>query len=267
MGSVASVPSVATVPSVASVASVGATPSVGSVATTASLSSVGWAGSVASPSVGTSSDGAGSVGRSLPSVAARSVGSTSAGAPVPLQAESRPTRETARGKTRRTALQSTADATAPGTSGRLAGMSIEHTDVLVLGAGLSGLAAARRLAAAGTRVDVVEARARVGGRTHTTELHGTTVDVGGQWIGPGQPRMQALVEELGIQTFPTPTGAATCSTSRGSCTPTRGPSRGSARCACCGSSGACGRWTVSSPRSTRPPPGIIPTPPASTPPR
>lgn len=80
------------------------------------------------------------------------------------------------------------------------------TDVLVIGAGLAGLAAARRLVEAGVDVAVVEARDRVGGRLETRALHGDVVDVGGQWIGPGQPRMAALVEELGVATFPTPVG-------------------------------------------------------------
>lgn len=79
-------------------------------------------------------------------------------------------------------------------------------DVIVIGAGLAGLAAARRLVGAGRSVAVVEARDRVGGRVHTTHPHGSPVDVGGQWIGPGQPRMYELVAELGLATYPTPGG-------------------------------------------------------------
>lgn len=80
------------------------------------------------------------------------------------------------------------------------------SDVIVVGAGLAGLAAARRLAAAGRSVRVVEARDRVGGRVHTVQVHGSPVDVGGQWIGPGQTRMYELVEELGLALYPTPGG-------------------------------------------------------------
>ena len=50
---------------------------------------------------------------------------------------------------------------------------------------------------------VLEARDRVGGRTRTERIGRGTFDVGGQWIGPGQERVHALAEELGIETFPT----------------------------------------------------------------
>jgi monoamine oxidase len=76
-------------------------------------------------------------------------------------------------------------------------------DVIVIGAGLAGLTAAREIARKGRSVLVLEARDRVGGRTlsHTTSL-GDVVDLGAQWIGPTQDRMEALCKELGIETFP-----------------------------------------------------------------
>ncbi|MDX1511878.1 MAG: FAD-dependent oxidoreductase [Nitriliruptorales bacterium] len=80
---------------------------------------------------------------------------------------------------------------------------MEQVDTVVVGAGLSGLTAARRLAAAGQHVVVLEARDRVGGRTLTIDRDGARLDVGGQWIGPTQHRLRALAEELGIETFPT----------------------------------------------------------------
>jgi monoamine oxidase len=82
----------------------------------------------------------------------------------------------------------------------------DDVDVLVVGAGISGLVAARELLAASPdlRVRVVEARERVGGRTLNTEIApGRIVELGGQWIGPGQENIAQLARELGIETFAT----------------------------------------------------------------
>lgn len=75
-------------------------------------------------------------------------------------------------------------------------------EVVVVGAGLAGLATARRLAAAGVDVRVLEARTRVGGRTLSQALGADTIDLGGQWVGPDQRRVRALAEELSVRTFP-----------------------------------------------------------------
>src|SRR4051812_19972677 len=76
-------------------------------------------------------------------------------------------------------------------------------DLVVVGAGLAGLSAARTAAAAGASVVVVEARDRVGGRTLNEEIgDGRVVEVGGQWIGPTQDRLAALASERGVDTFP-----------------------------------------------------------------
>jgi monoamine oxidase len=55
-------------------------------------------------------------------------------------------------------------------------------DVAVIGAGAAGIAAARRLVAAGRRVVVLEARSRAGGRAHTDHSLGAPADLGAAWL-------------------------------------------------------------------------------------
>ena len=79
-----------------------------------------------------------------------------------------------------------------------------RADVVVIGAGLAGLMAARTLAAAGVDVVVLDARDRVGGRTYTRPARdGTPLDLGGQWIGPTQDRIAELAAAVGVATFKT----------------------------------------------------------------
>lgn len=73
--------------------------------------------------------------------------------------------------------------------------------VIVIGAGIAGLAAAQKLKAAGFAVTVLEARDRVGGRILTsTNSAGTTVDLGAAWIHGNQAEFEALVAGMTLPT-------------------------------------------------------------------
>ncbi|MGD9529530.1 flavin monoamine oxidase family protein [Pseudonocardia sp.] len=75
--------------------------------------------------------------------------------------------------------------------------------VVVIGAGLAGLTAARELHRRGIDVTVLESADRVGGRVLTeTSALGSRLDVGGQWIGHDHHLAAALAAELGATRFP-----------------------------------------------------------------
>jgi monoamine oxidase len=79
-----------------------------------------------------------------------------------------------------------------------------RADVVVVGAGLAGLAAAQAVVAAGKSAIVLEARDRVGGRTLNVPVApGKVAEIGGQWVGPTQDRLLALAKELGVPTYKT----------------------------------------------------------------
>ncbi|MCW2783498.1 MAG: hypothetical protein JWP74_15 [Marmoricola sp.] len=84
----------------------------------------------------------------------------------------------------------------------LKGSLPKSVDVVVVGGGISGLFAAREVAAAGHSVVVLEARNRVGGRVLNHPLtQGGTIESGGAFTGPTQDHIQALAKELGVHTF------------------------------------------------------------------
>lgn len=81
-------------------------------------------------------------------------------------------------------------------------------DVVIIGAGLSGLVAATQLAQQHVDVIVLEARKRVGGRLLTVfpypSMPNVFIDHGGQWISPNQPNLMALAKSLKVDLFQTP---------------------------------------------------------------
>ena len=82
---------------------------------------------------------------------------------------------------------------------------MQDVDVLVVGAGFSGLAAARALVEAGRSVRVLEASDRIGGRSRNEAFSdGALIESGGQWVGPTQEAVLGLAAEHGVRTYSTP---------------------------------------------------------------
>jgi monoamine oxidase len=71
-------------------------------------------------------------------------------------------------------------------------------NAVVVGAGISGLTAARSLEAADWSVTVIEAAAHVGGRTRSIHMADQVAELGGEWVGSGHRHMAHLVRELGL---------------------------------------------------------------------
>jgi putrescine oxidase len=77
-------------------------------------------------------------------------------------------------------------------------------DVIVVGAGVTGLTAAYRLMQAGKDVLVLEARDRIGGRLlneRHAQVDEAELEVGGQWVSPDQTALIEMIEELGLRMF------------------------------------------------------------------
>jgi monoamine oxidase len=83
--------------------------------------------------------------------------------------------------------------------------AVENQSCIIIGAGLSGLMAARILADAGWKVTVLDARDRIGGRVFTysfnkhEEASHLYCELGGEWIGNGHTHMKALCKEFNLE--------------------------------------------------------------------
>ncbi|EPD66069.1 protoporphyrinogen oxidase [Streptomyces sp. HGB0020] len=83
--------------------------------------------------------------------------------------------------------------------------------VVVVGAGIAGLAAAHRLLGRGARVTVLEASERVGGKLLPGEIAGTRVDLGAESMLARRPEAVALAREVGLEDRLQPPATATAS--------------------------------------------------------
>ncbi len=77
-----------------------------------------------------------------------------------------------------------------------------EVDVVVVGAGFAGLSAALALKDQGIDCAVLEASQRVGGRSKPGYLMGDSIDLGAQWVTPGQTEIYALAKSFGVETSP-----------------------------------------------------------------
>lgn len=95
-----------------------------------------------------------------------------------------------------------AEARSSGSPGGRQGRLPRKVDVVVVGAGLSGLVATRDLLEQGVDALCVEARDRVGGRLLNHRLRsGGVIEAGGAFVGPTQDHVLGLLDELGLETF------------------------------------------------------------------
>jgi monoamine oxidase len=83
----------------------------------------------------------------------------------------------------------------------MANMADNIYNVVVVGAGMAGLTAARALAEAGLKVLVVEAQDRIGGRIWTRRVGDETIELGAEFVHGRPPELWALIDEAGLETY------------------------------------------------------------------
>lgn len=78
---------------------------------------------------------------------------------------------------------------------------MESQSVIVIGAGMAGLAAARSLAESGWRVVVLEASSRVGGRVFTLHDNDNVIELGAEFVHGRPPELWSLIDEAELETY------------------------------------------------------------------
>ena len=80
-------------------------------------------------------------------------------------------------------------------------MKKQTPNIIIIGAGLTGLTSAYLLKQLGYSATVLEARERLGGRIHTKYIHGGSIELGATWLGKKHVHLTQLLQELGLETF------------------------------------------------------------------
>ena len=97
-------------------------------------------------------------------------------------------------------------------------------DVVIVGAGFAGISAALELERQGYAVELYEALARVGGRTHTQlPASGPAIDLGGQFFNRDMHRIRALAASCGMTVYERPRHGVSLEMIEGQTRPAQGP--------------------------------------------
>ena len=103
---------------------------------------------------------------------------------------------------RRTLLKGASAAGLVATTGRRSARAAERSDVIIIGAGFSGLKAAILLADEGLSVTVLEGNSRVGGRAFTADHVYGKPEFGASQIGPYYARVRDMAQRMGVELAP-----------------------------------------------------------------